>query len=119
LRAADVLVANATTTGVLGALSAGVPSLLIPLGGEQPDVAAVCEQAGVARKLRNEEATPPRLLEELSVLLTEPRYQECAAQYQAAFAKIDGCARAADLLEILGTTRCEVSRQEVEGLCSA
>lgn len=45
------LVTAGNTTAVLGAVTAGAPALLIPGGGEQPDVAAWCEQAGLAKVL--------------------------------------------------------------------
>jgi UDP:flavonoid glycosyltransferase YjiC (YdhE family) len=110
LRSARVAVASANSTAVLGALAAGVPSLLIPGGGEQPDVAALCESAGVARTLPPAEATPERIHAEIRILLADSSYRENARRYQAAFAALDGSERAADLLEILARTRRPVLR---------
>jgi UDP:flavonoid glycosyltransferase YjiC (YdhE family) len=101
---------------VLGALAAGVPSLLIPGGGEQPDVAALCGSAGVARMLLPEEATPERIHSEVRTLLAAVGYRENARRYQAAFAGLDGSERAADLLETLARTRRPVLRGGSERL---
>ena len=112
LRRAQAVVASGNSTAVLGALAAGVPSLLIPAGGEQPDLAALGKQAGVARTLSPEEATPGRIREELTILLEDPRYRQRAARYREAFARVDGSARAADLLEILARTGKPLLREE-------
>lgn len=48
LAAARAMVASATTTPVLGALTAGVPAVLLPSGGEEPDIAEACERVGTA-----------------------------------------------------------------------
>jgi UDP:flavonoid glycosyltransferase YjiC (YdhE family) len=110
LRYARVAVASANTTAVLGSLAAGVPSLLIPAGGEQPDVAALCRSAKIARTLLPQEATAERIGAEIRVLLDDPCYREHALLYASAFARMNGPERAADLLETLARTRRPVYR---------
>ncbi|HWM94932.1 MAG TPA: nucleotide disphospho-sugar-binding domain-containing protein [Thermoanaerobaculia bacterium] len=105
LRSARAVVASANSTAVLGALSAGIPSLLIPAGGEQPDVAEFCEKAGVARTLAPEDTAPERIGEALDRLLTDDRYRERACFYRSAFARVNGFEIAADLLETLAEAR--------------
>jgi UDP:flavonoid glycosyltransferase YjiC (YdhE family) len=102
---AEVVVASANTTAVLGALTAGVPSLLIPAGGEQPDVAALCRTLGVARTLAPEEATPERIQVGITDLLADTAFRERSRRYSSAFAKLNGCERAADLLASLARNR--------------
>jgi UDP:flavonoid glycosyltransferase YjiC (YdhE family) len=104
LRSAQAVVASATSTAVLGALCAGVPSLLIPGGGEQPDVAALCEWAGVSRLLRPQETTAQRICHELDALLADPGHGRRAAEFREAFARMDSSAPAAKLLLQLGAT---------------
>lgn len=48
---ARAVICAGTTNSVLHPLALGLPLLLIPIGGEQPDVAYRCEQAGVAHCL--------------------------------------------------------------------
>jgi UDP:flavonoid glycosyltransferase YjiC (YdhE family) len=105
LRQARLLVAGGNSTAFLGAMEAGVPALLIPAGGEHPEVAELARRAGVARILEPEEATPERLRANVEALLTDPGYAERAAACRAAFAEVDGLERAADLLERLAVER--------------
>jgi UDP:flavonoid glycosyltransferase YjiC (YdhE family) len=110
LRSACAVIASANSTAVLGALSAGVPSLLIPAGGEQPDVAELCEKAGVARMLLPDDAVPERIGEALGHLLIDDRYRKRASFYRSTFARIDGFEVAVKLLETLAETRRPVLR---------
>jgi UDP:flavonoid glycosyltransferase YjiC (YdhE family) len=48
LRDASAVISSANTTSVLGALTHGLPSLLVPVGGEQPELAHRCKIAGVS-----------------------------------------------------------------------
>ncbi|HEY3571449.1 MAG TPA: nucleotide disphospho-sugar-binding domain-containing protein [Thermoanaerobaculia bacterium] len=119
LRSARAVVTTANSTAVLGALSYGVPSLLLPGGGEQPDVAALAERRGVARTLYSEEATPKRICEELNILLDYPGYRERADHYSSCFSAIRGFEKAADLVEILGKTRKPVLRSSCPAFSTA
>jgi MGT family glycosyltransferase len=110
LRRAATMVASANTTAVLGALTNGVSSLLIPGGGEQPDVAERCAELGVARNLPPAEVSVERLCSEVDLLLKNHRMKEGAVRMAAAFAELDGFELAADLLETLGSTRSSVPR---------
>jgi MGT family glycosyltransferase len=107
---ARAVVASANTTAALGALTAGIPSLLIPAGGEQPDVAALCRDVGVAKTLTPDEATPERIQTEITDLLADSGFRTRARHYASAFTKLNGCERAADLLATLARTRVPVLR---------
>ncbi len=109
---AQAVISSATTTAALGALAAGLPSLLIPSGSEQPDVAEVCQSAGVGISLPPEEASPTRIREALDLLLGTPSYRERAASFRSAFAKYDSFELAADLFERLAETRGPVLRAQ-------
>jgi UDP:flavonoid glycosyltransferase YjiC (YdhE family) len=107
---AQAVISSATTTVALGALTAGQPSLLIPSGSEQPDVAEVCERAGAGISLAPEEVTPERIREALDLLLGTPAYRERAAFFRSAFARYDSFQLAADLFERLAEARGPVLR---------
>jgi UDP:flavonoid glycosyltransferase YjiC (YdhE family) len=110
LRRASAVVASANTTAVLGALAAGLPSLLIPAGGEQPDVAELCESAGTAKILDPKNVTAKRIRASVEELLTDCRYRRRAANYASAFSKVNGLEVAANLVEMLAATRKPVCR---------
>jgi len=112
LRVASTVVASANTTAVLGALEAGIPSLLIPGGGEQLDVAELVSGAGVAKYLSPEDVTTRSIGEAVQELLTNQTYRERAEYYKTAFSRIDGIKRAADLIERLALTQSLVLRTE-------
>lgn len=107
---ADVVVASANTTAVLGALTAGLPLLLIPLGGEQLDVAELCESSGVAKILDPQHVSAESIRAAVQELLADQRYRQRAGHYAAALAKVDSFAIAADLFEELAATRKPVLR---------
>jgi UDP:flavonoid glycosyltransferase YjiC (YdhE family) len=112
LRVASALVTTANTTAVLGALTAGVPGLLVPAGGEEPDVAEQCENAGVARVLAIEMASPARLGSELRQLLEDENTKNAARRISAKFAQLDSFNITADLLERLAQAKAPVLRSE-------
>lgn len=112
LRAASGVIASANTTVVLGALQAGLPSVLIPVGGEQPDVAERCAARGVAQVLDSGTLTSAALRGAIVELLADGAgYRARAARLAAAFARIDSFGLAADLLERLGMSRAPVWRE--------
>ncbi|EPX56489.1 glycosyl transferase [Cystobacter fuscus DSM 2262] len=99
------VISSATTTSVLGALTHGLPLLLIPTdGGEQMDVLLRCMRAGVALRLSETVASssPERLRASVEELLAREDLQRQAAVLQDAFRRAGGHARAAALLEELG-----------------
>jgi len=101
LRCARAVITNGHTTPVLGALSTGIPSLLLPSGSGTDETAEVCVRAGVA--LRED---PPSLdagILERAVdrLLADSQLLQAARRIQRAFARYDGPRLAADHLEQL------------------
>jgi UDP:flavonoid glycosyltransferase YjiC (YdhE family) len=114
LSRAQVVVASANTTVALGALEAGVPSVLIPGGAEQPDVAELCRRAGVSKTLLPDEATTENICSAIASILTERRYRERAAYFQHKFSLAAGFEGAADLIEHLVTRRRPLLRTEAK-----
>jgi UDP:flavonoid glycosyltransferase YjiC (YdhE family) len=102
LRHATAMIASANTTAVLGSLIAGVPSLLIPAGGEQPDVAERCRRAGVAHVLPPAEVTRERLWLELLQLVEDGELRMRAGELAVRFSQANNFDIAVSLLEGLG-----------------
>jgi MGT family glycosyltransferase len=106
---ARAVISSATSTAVLGALTHGLPLLLIPTeGAEQVDMTYRCLRAKVALHLPEEEATPERLREKVEELLAREDLRRNAATLQAAFRKAGGHEQAAALIEGLGHRHQEV-----------
>lgn len=98
---ACLTIGSATTTSVLGALTHALPSLLIPAGGEQLDLAEQVERAGAARVLAPASLTAESLLEAALEALGDTALRHGALQLGRAFASLDGFAISADLIEHL------------------
>jgi UDP:flavonoid glycosyltransferase YjiC (YdhE family) len=77
------------------ALRSGVPQLVTPVSTDQPDNAARLERLGVARVLPSRKASAPALMQELDILLTEPRYAVRAREVAAVVSREDGAQTAA------------------------
>ena len=100
----------ANTTSVLGALLHGVPSLLIPGGGEQPDVAERCVAIGTSVSLAPHEVNDATLTQAIENLLRNNQLRVRAKAMQACFATWPGCERSATLLSCLASTQSPVLR---------
>jgi len=103
MRYTTAMIASANTTAVLGSLIAGVPSLLIPAGGEQPDVAERCFHARVARVLDPAEVTPERLRSELLQLVEDSEVRLKAGELAVRFSQANTFDTAISLMENLKT----------------
>lgn len=98
LKHAQAVVVSGTTTVVLGAITHGLPSLLIPTGGEQFDLSERCEQAGVSLCLPPDEVTSSNLKEALQKVLTDSQLALASKSLQGAFQRYGGPERAAEIL---------------------
>ncbi|RKH50728.1 glycosyltransferase [Corallococcus llansteffanensis] len=106
------VISSSTTAAVLGALTQGLPLLLIPGGGggEQSDLTLRCLAAGVAVHLRPADVTPESLGQKVDQLLSDEALRQNARGLQQAFARAPGSSGAADLLERLGRERQRLVR---------
>jgi UDP:flavonoid glycosyltransferase YjiC (YdhE family) len=100
---ARLVVTTGNTTAFLGALTAGVPMLVLPGGGEQPDIAEVAVGSGVARMLQLDQTDHSSVLESIGYLLSEPSYTERAIFLSEVFSKWKGAERVSSLTEHLAT----------------
>jgi UDP:flavonoid glycosyltransferase YjiC (YdhE family) len=104
LRHADLMIGSATSAAVLGALSHGVPCLLLPTGDEQAELAERVEHAGAGRILLPKAATPAALRRSIQEVLGDESMRRQARRLERAFARFAGFAAAADLLESLAAS---------------
>ncbi|MFL5349046.1 MAG: glycosyltransferase [Hyalangium sp.] len=107
------VISSATTTGVLGALTRGLPLLLVPGGGggEQSDLTLRCLLAGVALHLHPTEVSAANFGQKVEELLSSDSLRRNARRLQERFTQAPGSAGAATLLERLGQERRPILRE--------
>jgi UDP:flavonoid glycosyltransferase YjiC (YdhE family) len=93
----DVMITNGGWGGVLAALEAGTPLVVVPGELDKAQVARRVERAG-AGIVRRE---PARLAEAVGQVLTQPGHRERARELGREIAEAGGAAKAADLVEAI------------------
>ena len=96
-----LVVSHGGSGSVLGALTHGLPMVLLPLGADQPLNAARCETLGVARVLDAVGATPLMAREAVSRVLDDPAYRRAAEGFRDEIEALPGLRHAVRLLERL------------------
>jgi UDP:flavonoid glycosyltransferase YjiC (YdhE family) len=91
---------------LLAALAHGLPSILLPMGADQPQNAARCEQLGVARALDAVRAAPEDVRDAVTDVLTDPSYRLAAEHIADEIAALPGPEHALSLIEWLATSGC-------------
>lgn len=109
---ASVVICSSTTTSVLGAITHGLPMLLIPDagGGDQPHVLMRCRQAQVGLYLSPKAVTLDSFRDSVCQLLEDSTLRQNVQRIQHAFARTGGRNVAADLLEQLAYERGPIRR---------
>ena len=100
------LTAVVTTGGpntVLAALSHGLPLVIVPSDWDHPETAWRVADAGAGIRLTPATCTPRRLRQAVELVLQEPSYRQNAQRLGHSLARRRGAARAAELLEGLGS----------------
>ncbi|MCZ4098798.1 glycosyltransferase family 1 protein [Streptomyces sp. So13.3] len=97
----DVVVSHGGSGSVIGALAYGLPSVLIPMGADQPQNAARCAALGVSRVLDAVSATPDHVREAVVEVLADASYRLAAEGLRDEIAALPGADRAVALLEDL------------------
>jgi hypothetical protein len=95
----DAVVSHGGSGSVLGALAHGLPSVLLPMGADQPWNAARCEELGVALVLDALRATPDDVREAVSTVLEDPSYRTAAERVRDEIRALPGPEHALALLE--------------------
>lgn len=99
---AHAVISSGNSTSALGALTHGLPSLLISGGGEQPDVAELLSHVGAALHLPAQQLSTERVAQSLDTLHELGSLRQQAWRLQQDFARWGGLHRAVELLEQLG-----------------
>lgn len=107
---AKAVISSGHTTAVLGAITHGLPSLIIPYGSGTDDIAERCQNAGAAICLSPFQMTVETIAKAVDRLLVCPNLQRNSQLLQQAFTKAKNKDRAAYLLEHLALTRNPVLR---------
>jgi UDP:flavonoid glycosyltransferase YjiC (YdhE family) len=101
----DVVVSHGGSGSVIGALAHGLPSVLIPLGADQPYNADRCAALGVALVLDAVSVTPESLRAALRTVLADPAYRRNAERLRDEIAALPEPAQIIGLLERLATQK--------------
>lgn len=95
------VVSHGGSGSLLAALAHGLPSVLLPMGADQPQNAARCEQLGVARVLDAVRTTPEDVREAVTDVLADPSYRSAAERIADEIAALPGPEHTVPLLERL------------------
>jgi UDP:flavonoid glycosyltransferase YjiC (YdhE family) len=113
---AQAAVSCGTTTAVLGALAHGLPSVLVPGGGESPDNTGKVLAAGCGVALKCDGLTPDVLHRAIADASADAGLRRSCRGVQAALARTDGFGTAAALVERLGSGTSSVRRARAPAL---
>jgi UDP:flavonoid glycosyltransferase YjiC (YdhE family) len=97
----DAVVSHAGSGSVMGALAFGLPSVLLPIGADQPLNADRCVDLGVGRALDSVVSTPIDIAHAVAEVLSDTSYRNAATRIRDEINALPGSEHAADLLEQL------------------
>jgi UDP:flavonoid glycosyltransferase YjiC (YdhE family) len=97
-------------------LRAGVPHLIMPYSHDQPDNAARCVRAGVARTISRERYTAESAARELSEILSKKSYKETAVEASRTVKSELGTETACDAIENIMNSKAAAIRAEKNDL---
>ncbi len=96
-----VMVTLGGSGGVMAALKAGVPLVVVPTEWDRPENAQRVVECGAGLRIAAGKCTPERLGGAVERVMAEPSFRKNARRLSAVFAREEGPARAAELLESL------------------
>ena len=97
----DAVVSHGGSGSVMGALTHGLPSVLLPMGADQPDNAARCEALGVGLTLDPVRATPADIAAAVNDVLHDDTMRRVAGDVRDEIAALPDPSTAVPLLEAL------------------
>lgn len=98
-----VMITLGGSGGVLAALKAGVPLVIVPTEWDRPENAQRVVEAGAGVRIDPKQFTPERLRSAVQRVLNEPSFRKNAQRLASDFARYGGPTRAARLLEDLSS----------------
>jgi UDP:flavonoid glycosyltransferase YjiC (YdhE family) len=99
LKMAALVITHAGINTVLESLAEGVPLVAIPLGNDQPGVAARLKSRGAGVVVSRLRLSPNRLRRAIRLVLEDGRYRDAAQRLQKSIQQLDGPGRAAEIIE--------------------
>jgi UDP:flavonoid glycosyltransferase YjiC (YdhE family) len=102
LRDSDLVISHGGSGSLMGALAHGLPSVLLPLGADQPHNAERAAELGVARTLDAATASPAEIGRAVSKLLADDTAADRARELAAEIDALPGVDATVPLLERLG-----------------
>ncbi len=99
------VVSHGGSGSVIGALAHGLPSVLIPMGADQPHNGDRCAALGVARVLDPVATTPESVREAAGAVLTDPGYRQAARRVRDEIAAMPAPGYTVGLLERLAAEK--------------
>jgi MGT family glycosyltransferase len=99
LKRAAAVITHAGLNTVLESLAEGVPLVAVPIGNDQPGVAARVAAHGAGIVISRRKLNVTRLRSATRSVLTNPQYAAAAHRLQAAIEQIEGLETAADIIE--------------------
>lgn len=106
LKRAALVITHAGINTVLESLSEGVPMVAVPLGNDQPGVAARLKARGAGLVVPRRKLSPARLRKAVMLVLHDSGYRHAAQALRKNLQHVNGPERAAELIEhALGLSR--------------
>jgi MGT family glycosyltransferase len=99
LKRAELCITHAGINTTLESLALGVPMVAIPVGFDQPGIAARIAHHGTGEFIQLDELTTERLRGLIEKVLQDPSYRERAHYFQRVISKTRGLDVAADIIE--------------------
>lgn len=114
VKRAAVVITHAGLNTVLESLAEGVPLVAIPLGNDQPGVAARVAARGAGLVVPRSRLSARRVKEAVGAVLREARYREAAVRLRDSIRSVDGLSVAADVIERVLRIGAAVARDSAE-----
>jgi len=99
LKRAALVITHAGLNTVLESLAEGVPMVAVPLGNDQPGVAARVKVRGVGLVVPPRKLNARNLRNAVGTVLREPSYRQAAIALKNAMGQVDGPSMAAEIIE--------------------
>lgn len=106
----ELVVCHGGSGSVMGALSHGLPSVLVPLGADQPENGDRCRELGVARVLDAADVTPVVAHDAAVEVLEDPGYRRAAERLRDEIRSLPDASHAVLLLEQLARDGVPLAR---------
>ena len=115
LKRASLCITHAGMNTVLESLAQGVPMVAIPIGFDQPGIAARIAYHGAGEFVEVPDVTAEKLSELVQAVLNNPSYRDKARYFQKVIAQTHGLDVAAEAIErAFGVSRTDPAMQSAE-----